>query len=85
MDDEYRWAGVHDPKIIITTSRNPSSRLKKFAKVRDSWGDGVDGYEPVLLWIGDGMMAGVYCDQLSKVFAWKLCQCVVTLNNFIQA
>ncbi|XP_043221994.1 U3 small nucleolar ribonucleoprotein protein IMP4-like [Amphibalanus amphitrite] len=32
VDDEYRWAGVHDPKIIITTSRNPSSRLKKFAK-----------------------------------------------------
>jgi len=32
VDDEYRWAGVHDPKIIITTSRSPSSRLKKFAK-----------------------------------------------------
>lgn len=31
-DDEYRWAGVEDPKIIITTSRDPSSRLKMFAK-----------------------------------------------------
>ncbi|XP_049799090.1 U3 small nucleolar ribonucleoprotein protein IMP4-like [Schistocerca nitens] len=31
-DDEYRWAGVEDPKIMITTSRDPSSRLKMFAK-----------------------------------------------------
>lgn len=30
-DDEYRWAGVEDPKIMITTSRDPSSRLKMFA------------------------------------------------------
>uniref|UniRef100_A0ABI7Z6K8 Brix domain-containing protein n=1 Tax=Felis catus TaxID=9685 RepID=A0ABI7Z6K8_FELCA len=32
MDDEYRWAGVEDPKVMITTSRDPSSRLKMFAK-----------------------------------------------------
>lgn len=32
MDDEYRWAGVEDPKIVITTSRDPSSNLKRFAK-----------------------------------------------------
>ncbi|XP_069845557.1 U3 small nucleolar ribonucleoprotein protein IMP4 isoform X1 [Dipodomys merriami] len=32
VDDEYRWAGVEDPKIMITTSRDPSSRLKMFAK-----------------------------------------------------
>lgn len=31
-DDEYRWAGVDDPKIMITTSRDPSSRLKMFVK-----------------------------------------------------
>ncbi|KAH7639806.1 U3 small nucleolar ribonucleoprotein IMP4 [Dermatophagoides farinae] len=31
-DDEYRWAGVEDPKVVITTSRDPSSRLKMFAK-----------------------------------------------------
>ncbi|KAL0281114.1 UNVERIFIED_CONTAM: hypothetical protein PYX00_002210 [Menopon gallinae] len=31
-DDEYRWAGVEDPKIVITTSRDPSSKLKMFAK-----------------------------------------------------
>lgn len=31
-DDEYRWAGVEDPKIMITTSRKPSARLKMFAK-----------------------------------------------------
>ncbi len=33
QDDEYRWAGVEDPKVMITTSRDPSARLKKFAKV----------------------------------------------------
>ena len=32
QDDEYRWAGVEDPKIMITTSRDPSSKLKQFAK-----------------------------------------------------
>jgi len=31
-DDEYRWAGVEDPKVMITTSTNPSSRLKQFTK-----------------------------------------------------
>ncbi|XP_074594764.1 U3 small nucleolar ribonucleoprotein IMP4 [Brevipalpus obovatus] len=31
-DDEYRWAGVEDPKIVVTTSRDPSSKLKQFAK-----------------------------------------------------
>lgn len=31
-DDEYRWAGVEDPKIMITTSHDPSARLKKFVK-----------------------------------------------------
>jgi U3 small nucleolar ribonucleoprotein protein IMP4 len=31
-DDEYRWAGVEDPKIMITTSRDPSTKLKQFAK-----------------------------------------------------
>jgi len=36
LDNEYRWAGVEDPKIIITTSRDESSRLKQFAKVWSS-------------------------------------------------
>ena len=31
-DDEYKWASVEDPKIMITTSHSPSSRLKQFAK-----------------------------------------------------
>lgn len=31
-DDEYRWAGAEDPKILITTSRDPSARLKMFVK-----------------------------------------------------
>lgn len=40
VDDEYRWAGCEDPNVIITTSRNPSSRLKMFSKVcfiKSSW------------------------------------------------
>ena len=32
MDDEYASAGVLDPKVCVTTSREPSSRLKQFAK-----------------------------------------------------
>lgn len=32
QDDEYRWAGVENPKVVITTSREPSSKLKIFAK-----------------------------------------------------
>jgi U3 small nucleolar ribonucleoprotein protein IMP4 len=31
-DDEYFRAGMIDPKILITTSRDPSSRLQQFAK-----------------------------------------------------
>lgn len=31
-DDEYRLAGVLDPKVVVTTSRDPSARLKMFAK-----------------------------------------------------
>lgn len=30
-DDEYATAGIRDPKICVTTSRDPSSRLKQFA------------------------------------------------------
>ena len=33
QDDEYSWAGVEDPKVVVTTSHNPSSRLKQFSKV----------------------------------------------------
>lgn len=32
VDDEYAQAGVYDPKILVTTSRDPSSRLQQFAK-----------------------------------------------------
>lgn len=32
VDDEYAWAGVEDPRVVITTSHNPSSKLKQFAK-----------------------------------------------------
>merc|ERR1712137_256883 len=32
IDDEYARAGIEDPKIFITTSRDPSSRLAQFAK-----------------------------------------------------
>lgn len=32
VDDEYAQAGVRDPLVCVTTSRDPSSRLKQFAK-----------------------------------------------------
>uniref|UniRef100_A0A8D8BNW4 U3 small nucleolar ribonucleoprotein protein IMP4 n=2 Tax=Culex pipiens TaxID=7175 RepID=A0A8D8BNW4_CULPI len=32
QDDEYRFAGCEDPKIMITTSRDPSAKLKQFVK-----------------------------------------------------
>ncbi|VDM39892.1 unnamed protein product [Toxocara canis] len=34
VDDEYRKAGCADPKIVITTSREPSAKLKIFAKIK---------------------------------------------------
>lgn len=33
IDDEYANALERDPKILLTTSRNPSSRLTQFVKV----------------------------------------------------
>ena len=33
VDDEYEEAKYKDPKIMITTSRNPSNRLMNFQKV----------------------------------------------------
>lgn len=32
VDDEYAMAGYDEPKIMLTTSRDPSSRLTRFAK-----------------------------------------------------
>ncbi|EIW82402.1 hypothetical protein CONPUDRAFT_153282 [Coniophora puteana RWD-64-598 SS2] len=32
IDNEYSRAGIEDPKILITTSRDPSSKLLQFAK-----------------------------------------------------
>eukprot|EP01134_Creolimax_fragrantissima_P006776 CFRG6776T1 len=32
IDDEYAFAGVKDPKVVITTARDPSSKLSQFAK-----------------------------------------------------
>lgn len=37
IDDEYAHAGEVDPKVLITTSREPSSRLTQFAKVGQGW------------------------------------------------
>jgi hypothetical protein len=33
IDNEYSRAGIMDPKIVITTSRDPSSKLLQYAKV----------------------------------------------------
>jgi len=32
VDDEYALIGLREPKVCVTTSRDPSSRLKQFAK-----------------------------------------------------
>ncbi|ORX37964.1 putative rRNA primary transcript binding protein [Kockovaella imperatae] len=32
IDDEYAKVGTYDPKVVITTSRSPSSRLLQFSK-----------------------------------------------------
>ena len=32
IDDEYNKAGVEDPKVLLTTSRDPSSTVKEFLK-----------------------------------------------------
>ena len=32
IDDEYSRAGTYDPRVLVTTSRDPSSRLTQFAK-----------------------------------------------------
>lgn len=32
QDDEYAYVGSKDPRIMLTTSRDPSSRLKQFVK-----------------------------------------------------
>lgn len=32
VDDEYGDAGLEDPRVCVTTSRDPSSRLKQFCK-----------------------------------------------------
>jgi len=31
-DDEYRWAGVEDPVVYVTTGHDASSKLKEFVK-----------------------------------------------------
>uniref|UniRef100_A0A7S1QHA2 Brix domain-containing protein n=1 Tax=Neobodo designis TaxID=312471 RepID=A0A7S1QHA2_NEODS len=32
VDDEYALAGVQDPKVLVTTSRDPSQKLMEFTK-----------------------------------------------------
>jgi U3 small nucleolar ribonucleoprotein protein IMP4 len=32
LDDEYARSGIYDPKVLLTTARDPSSRLLAFAK-----------------------------------------------------
>lgn len=33
IDDEYRYASAANPKIVLTTSHDPSAKLKVFSKV----------------------------------------------------
>jgi hypothetical protein len=37
MDDEYYNMGMREPRILITTSRDPSSRLLQFSKVHSCY------------------------------------------------
>jgi U3 small nucleolar ribonucleoprotein protein IMP4 len=37
IDDEYANVGVREPKVCVTTSRDPSSRLKQFSKSVNSF------------------------------------------------
>ena len=32
IDDEYATIGIREPKVCVTSSRDPSSRLKQFTK-----------------------------------------------------
>ena len=32
LDDEYHLSGIQDPRVVVTTSRDPSSRLATFSK-----------------------------------------------------
>ncbi|NXR25331.1 IMP4 protein, partial [Cinclus mexicanus] len=58
QDDEYRWAGLEPPKVMVTTSRDPSSRLRLFVKwvwavlgmARVGCGSGGCGYVWVCPW-----------------------------------
>jgi hypothetical protein len=43
VDDEYAHAGEADPKVLLTTSRDPSSRLIQFAKVKEGTGPYIRG------------------------------------------
>eukprot|EP00798_Chlamydomonas_sp_ICE-L_P024623 gene24623-10244_t len=36
VDDEYAHAGEIEPKVLMTTSRDPSSRLIQFAKTTEA-------------------------------------------------
>ncbi|NXP42847.1 IMP4 protein, partial [Leiothrix lutea] len=49
QDDEYKWAGLEPPKVMVTTSRDPSARLRLFAKV------GVAGFGCGPGWVGLGV------------------------------
>ena len=37
FDDEYQYVGLREPKVCVTTSRDPSSRLKQFSKWVDNF------------------------------------------------
>ena len=58
VDDEYAWAGVEDPKVVVTTSHSPSSRLKQFAKVSSTTGAQLCKWSCILGC--DGVLIGDY-------------------------
>jgi U3 small nucleolar ribonucleoprotein protein IMP4 len=58
VDDEYAFAGVKDPKVVVTTARDPSSRLAQFAKV----GNAAAGPG----WAGRGAFGSYTHDRLGR-------------------
>jgi U3 small nucleolar ribonucleoprotein protein IMP4 len=49
IDDEYAIVGSKEPKVCVTTSRDPSSRLKQFSKYFSIYACNVDSFFILIL------------------------------------
>ena len=80
LDDEYRRAGMQDPSICLTTSHNPSSRLKMFAKVRSSCGVNGQHWQKLLNWYFENL----HICRTESIFMkyWPKCN-IANFINFV--